>query len=183
MLRKLVFVIVIILSCLVLNSCQKTADEHYNNAMEFVKVKNFTSAITELNKAIEINPNYAKAYLDRGNVYLIIQDYKKAQQDFENAQKIDSTNKQINWLLVSCKLEMKDTVGAKLFVDQIVNKNPADAESYYFRAVNRLTRFNDNVGACKDLKQAKELYRSEVKYFRSDLKEEIEKLIEINCKV
>jgi tetratricopeptide (TPR) repeat protein len=66
MLKKLVFAVVIISCCLVLNSCQKTADEHYNNAMEFTKSKDFSSAINELDKAIEINPNFAKAYLDRG---------------------------------------------------------------------------------------------------------------------
>jgi tetratricopeptide (TPR) repeat protein len=66
MVKKLVFVVVIISCCLVLNSCQKTADEHYNNAIEFFKSKDFSSAINELDKAIEINPNFAKAYLDRG---------------------------------------------------------------------------------------------------------------------
>ena len=66
MLRKYIYAVVIIVSCVTLNSCQKTADDHYNNSMDFVKAKDFNSAIIELDKAIEINPKYAKAYLDRG---------------------------------------------------------------------------------------------------------------------
>jgi len=68
MLKKLVLLVIMISSCLVLNSCQKTADEHYNNALEFVKSKDFDSAINEFDIAIEIKPNFAKAYLDRGKL-------------------------------------------------------------------------------------------------------------------
>lgn len=51
--------------------------------MELVKSKDFNSAVIELDKAIEINPNFAKAYLDRGR-------FRFNQQYFETIVKSSS---------------------------------------------------------------------------------------------
>jgi len=76
LLFKPVIVIMIISISLLLNSCQQTADEHYNKAMEFAQSKNFSLAVIELDKAIELNPNFAKAYLERGKYRFNLQDHR-----------------------------------------------------------------------------------------------------------
>ena len=47
-------------------SCQKSADEYYNIAVEDKESDNLISAIENFTKAIEINPQFARAYFERG---------------------------------------------------------------------------------------------------------------------
>jgi tetratricopeptide (TPR) repeat protein len=41
---------------------------HLNNALGFIKLKKYEDALGHLNKAIALNPNYAKALFKRGDV-------------------------------------------------------------------------------------------------------------------
>jgi len=43
-----------------------------------------------LNKAIKYNPKYAKAYVKRGEVYVLLEDYNEAIRDFGEASSIDA---------------------------------------------------------------------------------------------
>jgi len=215
MLKKIVFVVIIISNCLILNSCQRTADEHYNSAIGYAKSNDFNSAISELDKAIEINPNFSKAYLERGkfqfniqpqkaisdfskvieldsnlrkealtgrgHAYIIMKEYKKAVSDFEELQIKNPFDKKVLGDIIGLKMLLKDTLDAKKLLDERIVKYPSDAESYYGRALYRLTSFNDTDGGCEDLRKAIKLYNDKENYFAKDLKEEIEKLININC--
>ena len=48
-------------------------------------------AITALNKAIKYNPRYAKAYVKRGEVYVLLEEFDDAIRDFGEASSIDSS--------------------------------------------------------------------------------------------
>jgi tetratricopeptide (TPR) repeat protein len=41
---------------------------HLNIALDFIKLKKYEDALGHLNKAIALNPNYAKALFKRGDV-------------------------------------------------------------------------------------------------------------------
>jgi tetratricopeptide (TPR) repeat protein len=45
----------------------------------------YTEAIESYSRAIEIDPNFALAYLDRGLTYRILKEYEKANNDFNKA--------------------------------------------------------------------------------------------------
>jgi tetratricopeptide (TPR) repeat protein len=45
-------------------------------------------ALADFNKAIELNPNYALAYNNRGIAYFNKRDYEKAWDDVRKAQKL-----------------------------------------------------------------------------------------------
>lgn len=76
----------IISNCLVilgfsisLFSCQKTADEYYNSAIALSKqhkIDTSIEAIALFDNAIAVNPNFAKAYLDRGRTRFEIQNFR-----------------------------------------------------------------------------------------------------------
>lgn len=42
-----------------------------------------------MNKAIKYNPKYAKAYVKRGEVHVMLEDYNEAIRDFGEASSID----------------------------------------------------------------------------------------------
>jgi tetratricopeptide (TPR) repeat protein len=228
--ERLILIVFIISVGLVITSCQKSAEEHFTKALDYQKIKDYKSAVEELNSAIEKNPNFAKAYLERGRIrftldykrvmenlissdeayklsikdftkaieldknynedvligrgfaYVSIKNYKMALEDFEEVLERDSSNKQAIANIVMCKVQLKEIDGAKIFLDRIIAMNPNDAVNYYGRATYRLTSFNDKTGGCEDLKRAQELYSTSQKYLANNLKEEIEKLIKINCK-
>jgi len=71
--------LVIFTISILLFSCQKTADEYYNSAITLSKehkLESSISAIALFDNAIEVNPNFAMAYLDRGRTRFEIQNIR-----------------------------------------------------------------------------------------------------------
>ena len=61
-----------------------------NIAIAQVRLKKNDLAMTALNKAIKYNPRYAKAYVKRGEVYVMLEEYNDAIRDFGEASSIDA---------------------------------------------------------------------------------------------
>ncbi len=66
-----------------LNLTQKFTNSHYNRAMIHEKLGHYDQAITNYNKAIDLNPDFALAYYSRGTTYQMLEDYERAIKDFE----------------------------------------------------------------------------------------------------
>jgi len=65
------------------------ARTHFNRGVAYRGLKDYKKAIEDYDKAIEINPQYAKAYNNRGVAYGKLKEYKKAIEDFDKAIKIN----------------------------------------------------------------------------------------------
>lgn len=63
-----------------------------NIAIAQVKLKKNDLAIAALNKALKYNPKYAKAYVKRGEIYVILEEYNEAIRDFAEASSIDAAS-------------------------------------------------------------------------------------------
>jgi tetratricopeptide (TPR) repeat protein len=48
----------------------------------YTKLKQFEKAIQNYNQAIELNPKYADAFIDRGVAYADLEQFEKAIQDY-----------------------------------------------------------------------------------------------------
>jgi curved DNA-binding protein CbpA len=65
---------------------KKTAVMHYEQAMAYAAENKLYQAMYELNEALQFNPEYALAYLRRGELHLVAgPNYKLAYADFNNA--------------------------------------------------------------------------------------------------
>jgi len=60
-----------------------------NRAAAYMKAKKFQDALSDCNKAIELNDQYAKAYLRRGEIKMELGDYDGATIDFQQANQLD----------------------------------------------------------------------------------------------
>ena len=67
----------------------QTSEEYFYQAYEKYILKDNYGAIADYTKAIEINPNYAIAYSNRGNSKYNLKDYKGAVSDCTKAIEID----------------------------------------------------------------------------------------------
>ncbi|MGZ3607884.1 MAG: tetratricopeptide repeat protein, partial [Syntrophales bacterium] len=55
----------------------------------YIRLGNYKQAISDYDRAIEINPNYVKAYINRGNTYINLGNYKQAISDYDRAIEIN----------------------------------------------------------------------------------------------
>ena len=63
----------------------------FNRATAFQKLAQNQEAIGDLNRAIELNEDYAKAYNKRGDIQLSMAEYEEAARDYERAKTLDPT--------------------------------------------------------------------------------------------
>ena len=69
---------------------------------------NFVESLKYLNKAIELNPNYAEALINRGLISLSKKDEANALNDLEKAHKLKPYINQIWHIVLKLKMEAKD---------------------------------------------------------------------------
>jgi len=74
--------LIVVLLALPVQSEAQTADEHNRVGFEEYFRGEYTSALVNLTKAIELKPNFIDAYYHRGLVYMGLKDYPKSIQDF-----------------------------------------------------------------------------------------------------
>lgn len=59
-----------------------------NKSIALTKQKKYDEAVSALNKAIKMQPDYAKAIVKRGEVYTLLGDHDDAVRDFAAANQI-----------------------------------------------------------------------------------------------
>ena len=59
------------------------AYEYFNEAIGYFKARDFKKAVVYYSKAIDVNPEYTKAYYNRGSAKLNVKDYEGAIRDFD----------------------------------------------------------------------------------------------------
>ena len=62
------------------------ADAYLKRGIAYAEKGQYDQAISDLNKALEINPRYAKAYVNRGSTYFKKGQYDKAWEDVYKVQ-------------------------------------------------------------------------------------------------
>jgi tetratricopeptide (TPR) repeat protein len=94
------FQLIPILAFSILFSCASTqemqvesrdteAHAYNHRAIEYLKRGQYDNAISDLNKALEINPRYDEAYYNRGNAYFSKNQHDRAIADYSNALDIN----------------------------------------------------------------------------------------------
>jgi len=53
------------------------------------KLNDNSKALKAINEAIKLDPEYAKGYFKRGQIYCKIEDYQEAAKDYQTAQNLD----------------------------------------------------------------------------------------------
>ncbi len=67
---------------------QECADFYYHRGLNHAKNGELELAIADYTKAIELKPDYADAYYNRGGAFLRLEDREKAKSDLATARKL-----------------------------------------------------------------------------------------------
>lgn len=85
---RLVLLFLIVVSCYAYG---QTSDEFLSAGISKADLKDFTGAITDFTKTIELNPQHASAYFLRGSAKMLLKGYDGAIVDYTKAIEIKPT--------------------------------------------------------------------------------------------
>ncbi len=77
------------------------AEQHVQQGMTYVKMKDYDNAIIEFSRAIDLMPNYAVAYANRGIAYMQQRKLNKALDDLQKAAGLAPGDKSIHYNLTA----------------------------------------------------------------------------------
>lgn len=89
--RYLTFILLVLISSTVI--AQKSAEEYVKMAKEKMLIKDYETALKNLDKAIELDPELASAYRERGIVKFNTEKYSDAISDFNKAIELEDPGK------------------------------------------------------------------------------------------
>jgi tetratricopeptide (TPR) repeat protein len=94
--------ILIVSLLLSMNVKGQSAKRHYKAGENYVESKKFEFAIDEFTKAVELDPDYTKAYVARGKLYDKAGNKDAAIEDFSKAVVFEPKNKELFYFLGRC---------------------------------------------------------------------------------
>ncbi len=115
-------------------SDEDKSDEAYQKGLHRMHRQDFRAAFEEFNRAIELNPNNAKAYQERGVIWRVQKRYQEANQDFQRAKLLTQNGQ--NTVLQNVRntltrpIEGPRTLGVTVFGPRGVGKTSLLAAMY-----------------------------------------------------
>jgi tetratricopeptide (TPR) repeat protein len=144
-------------SLIAISGFSQTADEYLNRGLAKYSILDYTGAINDYNKAIEINPEYAQAIYYRGIAKYELKDYKGAIRDYTRSIEINPNFAVAFYNRGITRINRHDSRGAISDYTKAIEINNAFAEAYYLRGMTRITDLGQKDSGCTDLSKAGEL--------------------------
>lgn len=113
--------------CIDPNNKTINAALYFNRATTCSRLNKLDECIEDCTRAIDLDPNYIKAFLRRAKTYMDKEDYETAVQDYEKVYKLEKT-KEHQQLLKDAKLELKKSKRKDYYKILGVAKNANDDE-------------------------------------------------------
>jgi tetratricopeptide (TPR) repeat protein len=130
------------------------AVEYYNKAMAQLQAKDLQGAISNFDRAIRLDPNYAVAYFNRGFARRGLKDFQGALKDYDQAIRLNPNNQFAYYSrgLIRGR-DLQDYQGAIADFSEAIRINPMFLGAYFSRARTRELDLKDYPGALKEYDQ------------------------------
>jgi tetratricopeptide (TPR) repeat protein len=147
---------------------EKVAMAYNNLAIEEDNIQDFQQALTNFNNTINLDPQYANAYINRGNLKAQrLNNYEDAISDYQKAIKLILANEFLQKDLEdyadiynnmgTAKFRLNDIDGALNDYSKALEINPDFAKAYFNRGILKSEKANDYNGASDDFTKAIEI--------------------------
>lgn len=133
----------------------QSAKELTQKGMEFYEKREYTEAILNLNKALEVDPNYYQAYYMRGNIKAVFEDFHGAMKDYNVAVEKNLKFADGYFGRGVVKMGLKDYYGAIADFTTVIALNENYVEAYFNRgrAKQFLLAYEDAINDCSKIIQ------------------------------
>jgi tetratricopeptide (TPR) repeat protein len=134
---------------------QQTAKDYTQKGREFYEKREFMEALLNLNKALEIDVNYAQAYYVRGNIKDSFDDRHGAMKDYNMAIEKNPKFADAFFSRGNVKMKLQDYYGAIADYTAAINVNENYIEAYFNRgkAKQFLQAYEDAINDCSKIIQ------------------------------
>jgi tetratricopeptide (TPR) repeat protein len=109
-------------------------NEAFERGMNAFVNEDFSESVEEFTKAIEIDPDFALAYVSRGAALMKIQKIEESIADFNHAIELDAEYPKTYHLRGLARVEAKDHEGALEDFGNAIDLDPDYGQAYYSRA-------------------------------------------------
>ena len=145
-------------SCLILISTfafSQSAKDLTQKGRELYEKREFMEALLNLNKALEIDPNYAPAYFLRGNIKDNFDDRHGAMKDYNIAIEKNPKFGDAFYARGNVKMKLQDYYGAIADFTSCISLNENNVEAYFNRgkAKQYLQAYEDAINDCSKIIQ------------------------------
>lgn len=113
------------------------ANPHFSAAMSRMEQKDLPGAMTELNRAIQLEPSLAEAYTLRGVLFMSEKNFQKAAEDFTQVTQLEPKNAEAHTNLAKSQLMLKDYQSA---LETATTATQLDPKSQYAAILKRLAQ-------------------------------------------
>ncbi len=118
-------------------SAEERAGEAFDQGMELMNPGHYEDAIRQFSRAVDIWPQHAQAYFERGSAHQILNQPDAALRDFEMAAQIDANLAPAHTAMGMIYVERTDLRQAQNEFDQSIRIQPT-IDGYYQRGEVRL---------------------------------------------
>ena len=159
-------------------SFAQSAKKFYKTAVTFAESGKTQDAIDNYTKALDMNPNYVKAYVARAEAYMQVSNLGEALNDYERAGTLDPKEEDLHMNAAKLSLELKEYKRAIKNADLAITADKKNLVSYHVKimALHNLN-LNDealeNATKAIDVKKTFNTYfdKGEVLFSKGDFKE------------
>lgn len=133
----------------------QTAKDHTQKGRELYEKREFMEALLNLNKALEIDPNYSQAYYVRGNIKDAFDDRHGAMKDYNHAVEKNPKFGDAFFARGNVKMKLQDYYGAIDDYTAAIALNENYIEAYFNRgkAKQFLQAYEDAINDCTKIIQ------------------------------
>jgi tetratricopeptide (TPR) repeat protein len=133
----------------------QTAKDLTQKGRDLYEKREFTEALMNLNKALEVDPNYAPAYFLRGNIKDNFDDRHGAMKDYNLALEKNPKFGDAFFARGNVKMKLQDYYGAIADFTSCISLNENNIEAYFNRgkAKQFLQAYEDAINDCSKIIQ------------------------------
>lgn len=123
---------------------------------------NYSAAISDYNRALQIDPDNPHTYSQRGVAYYKLKAYKEAFGDYAQALQLNPSFAEAYYNRGTARRKLGYAQGALQDFNQAIRFEPRNAQAFKKRGITR-TELGDQLGAIADLQQAAKLFSDQGK--------------------
>jgi tetratricopeptide (TPR) repeat protein len=123
------------------SSSRPTVSEYFNRGIQKVSQGDFTGAIADFSRVIQLQPDFAAAYSNRALAHVQVENYEAALADIDQVLELDPNPEAYNHRGI-IQAQMGDTQAAIADFTQALDLAPAYTEALYNRGMAYYTQAN-----------------------------------------